>query len=155
MSEPTVGLGPVPRKRSRQPAIQLSDEALAQEILYRKMFPKGLKFQAHGMTPDDVNAVLAAFTTFCEHAVQIKYQGTHGPLELREAQRETLRDIVENRRVIILKARQIGFSTLISVFALWCAMAGHDRQIYFLSRGQREARSLLSKARYAYRKMPD
>lgn len=146
---------PVRRKRSRQPALTISDEQLEQEILYRKMFPKDLRFTYEGMTDDDCQKVLDAFCTFAEHCVQIKYKGTHGPLVLRDAQMDALRDIIKNRKVIILKARQIGFSTLISVFALWCAMAGYDRQIYFLSRGQREARSLLSKARYAYRKMPE
>jgi hypothetical protein len=133
----------------------LSDELLEQEIRWRKWFPKDLKFSAKGMSDDDVERVIAAFTAFCEDNVWVKIPGGRELLTLRPAQIGTLRAMVENRDVIILKARQIGFSTLLAAFTLWCAMSGSDRQIYMLSKGQREARALLSKARYAYRNLPD
>lgn len=144
-----------PLKVSRQPAAKLTDEQLKNEILYRKCFPTGLVLKAEGMTQAECDLALDAFQMFCENFIQIKVSGGHVFMELRDAQLATARDIIENRRVIILKARQIGFSTLIAAFALWCVLAGADRQVYLLSKGQREARSLLSKARYAYRKLPE
>ncbi len=133
---------------------QLTDEDLEREIAWRTWFPKNLVLKEEGMTELEVEAVCDAFRAFCEDNVMVKIPGGREKLVLRPAQVDTLRAIVESRRTIILKARQIGFSTLFAAFTLWCAMGGADRQIYMLSKGQREARSLLSKARYAYRNLP-
>lgn len=130
----------------------LSDERLAREVLWRTWFPSDLKFEPRGMTDGDIDRVVKAFTSFCEANVRVKRAGRELPLRLTPAQQSTIRDVVSARNVIILKARQVGFSTLLSAFVLWCAMAAPDRQIYILSKGQREARAFLSKSRYAYRK---
>ena len=79
--------------------------------------------------------------SFARDNLFIKVPGKRLPLELREAQLDTVRQIVKNRDVIILKARQVGFSTLLAAFCLWCVMGGEQRQIYMLSKGQRESRA--------------
>jgi hypothetical protein len=133
----------------------LSDERLDQEIRWRSWFPKGLVFTPDGMTEEQTAKVVDAFVAFARDNIKIKVPGGRIPMELRDAQISTLHDFVKNRDVIILKARQVGFSTLLAIFALWCAMAGADRQIYMLSKKQTASRALLSKARYAYRNLPD
>lgn len=75
--------------------------------------------------------------------------------QLRPAQLETLDALLTERYVIILKARQIGYSTLMACFALWEAMFKDDQAIVFLSIGEREAADLLAKTKYAYKFLPD
>lgn len=74
---------------------------------------------------------------------------------LRPAQLETLQAMQDERYVIILKARQIGYSTLMACFALWEALFNTDQHIIFLSIGEREAASVLQKTKYAYKFLPD
>lgn len=139
----------------RQPAKRLALDKLEQEVQYRKWFPSGLVFTPTGMSQEQIELVIEAFTAFCAANIYIKVPGQRIPFILRDAQKQTIRDLVENRNCIILKARQVGFSTLLAAFALWCVIGGHDRQIYFLSKGKREAIALLNKARYAWRMLPD
>lgn len=81
----------------------------------------------------------------------------HGAIlfDLRPAQLEALHTVMNDRYVIILKARQLGWSTLMACYSLWLAMFWADQQIVMLSKGEREAHALLSKADYAYRRLPD
>jgi hypothetical protein len=107
-----------------------------------------------GMSEAEIAQAVEAFRAFAEDVLILKVPGRRIPFRLRDAQLETVADIIGNRNVIILKARQIGFSALIAGLCLWFAMGGADRQIYMLSKGQREARALLHKSRYAYRMLP-
>ena len=59
-----------------------------------------------------------------------------------------------NRWSINLKARQIGFSTLVAVFAGWDAAFHRDKPILMLSRTEREAIKLLSKTKYVLQHLP-
>lgn len=77
------------------------------------------------------------------------------PFQLRDAQRQTMRAMVDNDRVIILKARQVGFSTLMANFALWLVFFHPDLQIIFISRTEIMAEDLLAKAKYAYDALPE
>jgi hypothetical protein len=75
--------------------------------------------------------------------------------DLRPAQSEALFTVMNDRYVIILKARQLGWSTLMACYSLWLALFWSDQQIVMLSKGEREAHALLAKADYAYRRLPD
>lgn len=74
--------------------------------------------------------------------------------DLRDAQLETLRAFEDHERVIILKARQIGFSTLVAGYVAWRAFFHPDEAIIMLSRTEREAIDLLSKTKYGLRYLP-
>lgn len=74
---------------------------------------------------------------------------------MREAQIETLRAWLSNRYSITLKARQVGYSTLAAAISLWLVLFHPDKAIIMLSRGEREATSLLRKAKYAYKYLPE
>lgn len=82
------------------------------------------------------------FTAFCAEQWYITHP-KHGKMlfELRDAQVETAFQWLDHRFSILLKARQLGFSTLGGAFAFWCAFGYSDRPIIILSKGQREARS--------------
>jgi len=65
-----------------------------------------------------------------------------------------LRSFVDNDRVICLKARQIGWSTLVAAFAFWATFFWGDRYVVMLSKGEREAAKLLQKSKYGYKFLP-
>lgn len=91
-----------------------------------------------------------------ENYVYIKHPSTGKTLiRLREAQAETLRAFLDEDRVIILKARQIGFSTLCAGYALWRVLFHSDENVIMLSRTERDSVDLLSKSWYMYRNLPD
>ena len=73
---------------------------------------------------------------------------------LREAQVETARNWMEHRYTIVLKARQIGFSTLAAAFVFWETFFWADRFVVMLSRTEREASKLLQKTKYGYKMLP-
>lgn len=61
----------------------------------------------------------------------------------------------EQRRIIALKSRQVGFTTTCAVAALWWVLFHPDQYILFISRREDDARDILAKADYAYRWLPD
>lgn len=72
----------------------------------------------------------------------------------RPAQRETLKVWQSERYSITLKARQLGFSTLVAGYALWLGLFHPDRAVAMFSKGEREAAKLLKKSYYAYKHQP-
>ena len=99
---------------------------------------------------------LAGFLHFCEHYVHIRHP-EFGRIKFQpfEAQVEAVESWLSCRYSLVLKARQIGFSTLVAVYALWNAALHPDRPILMLSRTEREAIKLLQKAKYAMQFMPE
>ena len=93
---------------------------------------------------------LAGFLKFCEEYVHIRHP-EFGRIKFTpfEAQVEAVASWLSCRYSLVLKARQIGFSTLVAVYALWNAAFHPDRPILMLSRTEREAIKLLQKAKYA------
>ncbi len=69
--------------------------------------------------------------------------------------KEAVRAWIDKRYTIVLKSRQIGFSTLAAAFAFWTAYFWPDRFVVMLSKTEREASKLLSKAKYLYKFLPD
>lgn len=74
--------------------------------------------------------------------------------ELRPAQRETLQLWLDNRYTIALKARQIGFSTLVAAYVLWLIIFHPNMQVVMLSRTERDAIKLQKKVKLAYKHLP-
>lgn len=92
---------------------------------------------------------------FIEHHwhIQTVLKGAIIP-ELREPQRETLRSLLADENVVILKARQIGYTTICAAYSFWLAFFHPDKVIIFLSKGEREAKVIMRMAKYGYRRMP-
>ena len=111
--------------------------------------------RCRGPVDPTVDDLLEAFEFFCSNYWFIKHpeQGRI-QFEMREAQRETVRAWLTNRYSVVLKARQIGFSTLAAAFAFWLAFFWPDRFIVMLSKTEREAAKLLAKAKYGYKYLP-
>ena len=102
-----------------------------------------------------VDEQLVAFSYFCEKYWFVKHpQRGRILFKLRSAQTETVKTWMSERYSIVLKARQIGFSTLAAAYSFWLAYFFADRFIVMLSRTERESVKLLSKAKYGYRFLP-
>ena len=74
---------------------------------------------------------------------------------LREAQRYALDHWDNNRYSLTLKARQIGWTTLVAAHQFWLAFFRPDQNIIDLSRTERESVLLLRKSKYGFQHMPD
>jgi hypothetical protein len=97
-----------------------------------------------------------AFDHFCRNYWFIKHpERGRIPFEMREAQIETIRSWMDNRYSVVLKARQIGFSTLAAAYSFWLVFFQSDRFVVMLSRTEREAMKLLQKSKYGYRWLPE
>jgi hypothetical protein len=108
--------------------------------------------------PDDASPsdLADAFEHFCSTYWFIRHPERGRILfEMREAQMETVYAWIANRNSIVLKARQIGFSTLAAAFAFWEVFFWPDRFEVMLSRTEREAAKLLQKSKYGYKMLPD
>ena len=108
--------------------------------------------------PDDASEsdLADAFEYFCSNYWFIRHPERGRILfEMREAQAETVYAWISNRNSIVLKARQIGFSTLAAAFAFWEVFFWPDRFEVMLSRTEREAAKLLQKSKYGYKMLPD
>ena len=123
-------------------------EELLDEYNFRKC-----RGPAENPTTDEL---VEAFSFFCANYVYIKHpsQGRI-KLVLRDAQKDAVRQWIDKRYTIVLKSRQIGFSTLAATFAFWNAFFWSDRFIIMLSKTEREASKLLSKAKYLYKFIPE
>lgn len=102
-----------------------------------------------------VDQQLEAFKYFCENYWYIKHP-ERGRIKfvLRESQQQTVRTWMGERYTIVLKARQIGFSTLAAAYAFWLVFFAADRFVVMLSRTERESVKLLAKSKYGYRFLP-
>ena len=108
--------------------------------------------------PDDASEsdLADAFEHFCTNYWYIRHPERGRILfDMREAQKETAYAWIANRNSIVLKARQIGFSTLAAAFAFWEVFFWADRFEVMLSRTEREAAKLLQKSKYGYKMLPD
>lgn len=75
--------------------------------------------------------------------------------DLFEPQARALKVFMDERYVITLKARQIGWTTLVAAFAFWECFFCDDRLEIFLSKGEREAKAILGKVVYGYKRLPE
>lgn len=123
-------------------------EDLVQEREWRKCAPSWEK--------STVDEKVQAFLYFCSTHWYIRHpERGRIRFELFDAQIECVFMWLTERYSISLKARQIGFSTLISTFCFWSTFFYPDRAIVMLSKTERDAVKLLEKAKYGGRFLPD
>ena len=102
-----------------------------------------------------IDDLVDAFEYFCTNYWYIKHpERGRIPFEMREAQVETIRAWLSNRYSVVLKARQIGFSTIGAAYAFWLTFFWQDRFVVMLSRTEREAAKLLQKSKYGFKFVP-
>jgi hypothetical protein len=99
---------------------------------------------------------LQGFIYFCSNYAHIRHpERGRIKFDLRPAQIETIEAWLCERQTVVLKARQIGFSTLVSIYCFWLTYFYEDRAVIMLSKTERDAALLLQHANYSYRFMPD
>jgi hypothetical protein len=107
--------------------------------------------RARGESMVDIDA----FEYFCRNYVFIQHPERGAILfDLRPMQLDIMRVWMTERYSLVLKARQIGWSTLVAVYALWLTFFWSDQQIVMLSKEEKAAIKLLEKANYAYKRLP-
>lgn len=81
----------------------------------------------------------------------------HGKIlfNLREAQSTAISHWADHRYSLTLKARQIGWTTLVAAHQFWLAFFKEDQNIIDLSRTERESVLLLRKSKYGFKHLPD
>jgi hypothetical protein len=74
--------------------------------------------------------------------------------EMWEAQRKALRDIIEKRHIIILKARQIGLTWLVLCYIVHCCLKHEGFTAFVLSETEDKAKELINRVELVLRYLP-
>jgi len=75
--------------------------------------------------------------------------------EFWDFQHDVLKAFKENRRLIILKARQLGISWIVAAHALWVALFHNNANVLILSQKEDLAMELLNKVKFMNERLPD
>lgn len=101
------------------------------------------------------------FPYFCEHYVKIKNKdGEMVPFVLRKYQIRLwnliLQMIAENRpvRIIVLKSRQLGFSTMMQAYLLWRTILNPYSGCLTVAHDMESSQKLFEKVEFAYENLP-
>ena len=65
------------------------------------------------------------------------------------------RSLQTHRLILLLKARQLGFSWLISAYVIWLLLFHEGSKILMISKGQLDSQALLRKAKFIYKNLPE
>jgi hypothetical protein len=76
-------------------------------------------------------------------------------IQLYEAQKRVLRSFVENRNVIVCSSRQIGKSTMLTVFSLWMVCFHDDYRAAIVANKETTAINIFKRIRMAYEQLPN
>lgn len=76
------------------------------------------------------------------------------PFDLFDFQEKMLENINNNDRIIILKSRQMGISTLIAAYTLWMMLFNDGKNILVVSIKETTAKEIVSKIKLANEKLP-
>ena len=76
------------------------------------------------------------------------------PFHLYEYQEKSLKTFEDHRFNIILKARQLGLSTLTAGYSLWMMTFGQDKNILVIATKQDTAKNLVTKVRVMHANLP-
>ncbi len=76
------------------------------------------------------------------------------PFELYDFQEKTIEEFESNRMNVILKARQLGISTLTAGYALWMMTFHQDKNILVIATKQDVAKNLVTKVRVMHANLP-
>jgi hypothetical protein len=74
--------------------------------------------------------------------------------DLYPYQAKAMGEFEENRYNIVLKGRQLGFSTLVAGYALWLMLFHKDKNILVIATKQETAKNLVTKVRFMHQNLP-
>lgn len=73
---------------------------------------------------------------------------------LYQYQADAVNTLQTEDRTIVLKARQLGFSTLVACYALWLTLFHRDKNVLIIATKQETAKNIVTKSRFAYDQLP-
>lgn len=76
------------------------------------------------------------------------------PFHLYPYQEDTLQDLQECDRMVILKSRQLGISTLTAGYALWMILFNNDKNVLVVAIDQNTSKNLVTKVRVMFDNLP-
>lgn len=76
-------------------------------------------------------------------------------IHLYEAQKRVLRSFVDRRNVIVCSSRQIGKSTMLTVFSLWMICFNDDYRAAIVANKETTAINIFKRIRMAYEQLPN
>ncbi|NBW57511.1 hypothetical protein EBR43_06980, partial [bacterium] len=76
-------------------------------------------------------------------------------IELFSCQKRVLRSLRDNRFVVLLASRQIGKTTLMTIYALWLACFHEDQRILIVANKEQTAINIFKRVRIAYEQLPN
>lgn len=76
-------------------------------------------------------------------------------IKLHAAQRRALRKMRDNRFFILLASRQIGKTTMMTIYALWIACFNDDQRILIVANKEGTAIEIMQRIRMAYEELPN
>jgi len=76
-------------------------------------------------------------------------------IKLHDFQKRILKSLMENRFNILLASRQIGKTTLMTIYALWIALFHEDQRILIVANKEQTAKMLLKRIKTAFEMMPN
>jgi len=77
------------------------------------------------------------------------------PFNLYDFQERTIEDLLNNEYNVILKARQLGISTLTAGYSLWLMTFHNDKNILVIATKQDTAKNLVTKVRVMHANLPN
>lgn len=104
--------------------------------------------QAHQRCKNDIIFFAENFFTIISASKRIK-------IPLRDYQKKFLKDTMTNKRILALASRQIGKSTLMTIYALWLANFFSDQAIIICAHKGQTARMLFQRIKLAYKQLPN
>ena len=76
------------------------------------------------------------------------------PFHLYDFQEKTIEDFMQHRFNIILKARQLGISSITAGYSLWMMTFHNDKNILVIATKQEVAKNLVTKVRVMHANLP-
>lgn len=74
--------------------------------------------------------------------------------KLYEYQKRALKHFINNDKVIVNKARQLGFSTLTAAFIVWLIMFHYDKKVLIIATKAEVAKNMITKIKIMLNKLP-
>ena len=76
-------------------------------------------------------------------------------IQLYKSQKKVLRGLRDNRFCILMASRQVGKTTLMSIYALWIACFNDDQRILVVANKEQTAINIFKRIRLAYEELPN
>ena len=76
-------------------------------------------------------------------------------IKLHPVQKRSLRKMRDNRFFILLASRQIGKTTMMTIYALWIACFNEDQRILIVANKEGTAIEIMQRIRMAYEELPN